>query len=451
MRPILTKEATSRAQGITKPVFTAHRQRNDAELAGTARLGAVAAAALAYYLAIAIASYLMPLLLPARGFPADAWETWGLYGILSWIAGAPLAGALGNRLGERVTWALGSLLCAIAALLPLLYDAGGPWAGAWLRLNAFTFGLSGALVWVGGISLAQATPPARRGLSNILMLTSVAIGAVAAPALGRLLIDGGDAVMPRFTALPWAGFIPALLLSALIALGGAATILRYGQHPRAPGAPAPVRRPTGHTRAATLALLRQPGFLLAVIPLSLLASPVFQAMNIYLAYRAGEPGIGLIAGARDQGWALLQTVNAAMSCAGGLLVGPIAGRRVTLRGVALLLALFALCGLGVGLAPSAGWLFAAGGLFEVGRQLNRWAQTGYLAQRLPDEQRPIAIGLSVTASSVGGALFAVGMRRLQSPSLPGFSSALPFILATIIAGAGALWLALQRERTEQDG
>jgi len=106
---------------------------DNSELAGTARLSAIAVAALSLNLAQSAIGYLLPLFFPARQFSGQCWETWGLYSLIAWIVASPLAGMMGHRLGERATWGIGALLCALSGLLPIWSPASGPGAELILR------------------------------------------------------------------------------------------------------------------------------------------------------------------------------------------------------------------------------------------------------------------------------------------------------------------------------
>jgi len=191
-------------------------------------------------------------------------------------------------------------------------------------------------------------------------------------------------------------------------------------------------------------LIRSWPYLLLVLPLSLLAGPPFQAMNVYLPYRVAEPAIGLIWQGQDHGWVAVRVTSYAMQLLGGVLLGLVAGRRAPRSVAAAFLAALVLCGLGTGLAPGPTSIFACVAVFEVMRQFLRWLQTGYVAESVPPDQRDAAISVSVLLSGLGSSGFLLLLRRLQSPDTPSFAPAPPFRLAGAIGLTGVLLLACRR-------
>jgi len=405
------------------------------DVPGAARLPVVVIASLIGFFTQSLMGYLGPLYFPAQALPKDAWETWGFYSILAWVIGSPLAGALGNHLGERITWALGLAAYIVGTGIVLFLHGQGLPSLIGLSLAAALIGIAGALIWIGSISMTQAVPPKRRGLANGLMMASMGFGATFAPFAGRALIHVGGHLRGTAGAGPF--YLPFLLLIGLTAVS-AVLLWGWGQYPRAEKTGPVEHQALSWTEALKVA--RTPIFLWIILPLSLLSSTLFQATNIYLPYRAGESHIGLIQGATDHGWSALITLGFIMQLVGGLLVGLLAGKRMSIRIAALLLAAFAAFGLGIGFAPSALWLFAACALFEMTRQFVRWLQTGYVSELVPAGVRPTAIGLSVMLSGVGGVGFTFLMRRLQTPNSPAFLTWLPFVVAAAIGGVGVLWL-----------
>ena len=380
-------------------------------------------------------SYLGPLYFPAQGLPKDAWETWVFYGIIAWVLGSPLAGALGNHLGERATWALGLLTYIAGVIVVLCLHGQSAATAAGLIAAAVLIGIAGALIWIGSISMTQAVPAERRGLANGLMMAAMGLGATLAPAAGRLLVGLGSHLWGTDGARAF--YLPFLVLAGLSA-ACAALLWGWGQSPG--GETGAGVHGGGISWVQALSVARTRVFLTIILPLSLFSSMLFQSWNAYLPYRAKEGHIGLIVGSADHGWVALTTLGFAMQLVGGLLVGLLAGKRISIRIAALLLAAFAAFGLWVGLAPSAFWLFPACGLFEMTRQFMRWLQTGYVSELVPEGVRPTAIGLSVMLSGVGGVLFTFVMRRVQSPNSETFLTWLPFVVAAGIGLVGAGWL-----------
>jgi len=413
---------------------TSIEQRLVLHVPGAARLPVVIAGSLIGFFTQSLMAYLGPLYFPAQGLPKNAWETWGFYGVLAWVLGSPLAGALGNHLGERATWALGLITYIAGVAIVLFLHGQGTLTMAGLSIAAALIGIAGALIWVGSISMTQAVPAERRRLANSLMMASMGLGATLAPLAGNLLIRLSGHLWGTTGGRPF--YLPFLVL---IGFSAACAVLLWGwgQYPRGKADAAPGG---GISWLAALSIARTPVFLWIILPLSLMSSMLFQATNIYLPYRAGDGHIGLIQGSADHGWAMLTTLGYGAQLVGGLLVGLLAGKRLSIRIAGLILAAFAAFSLGIGFAPSALWLFAAVTLFEMTRQFVRWLQTGYVSELVPEGVRPTAIGLSVMLSGVGGVLFTFVMRRLQSPNAPTFQSWLPFVIAAGIGLLGTGWL-----------
>jgi len=416
-------------------VNAASPQRQIYPAHGAARLPVVVAVTLVGFFIQVLLAYLLPLYFPARGMPRDAWETYGFYSILAWIAGSPLAGALGNHLGERITWALGLVIFIFGVLLAYLLHGDSTLAGAGLIAAASLLGIASALIWIGSISLTQVVPERQRGLANSLMMASMGFGGTFAPLAGGLSVAAGSRRWGTEGAERFS--LPLLLI---VVLAGLCAILLWGWGQQASHGTEAVVETRGISWLEALSIARAPVFLWIILPLSLLSSTLFQATNIYLPYRAGEGHIGLIRGADDHGWNMLLMVGNFMQLIGGLLVGLLAGRRLSIRIAALILAAFAAFGLGIGLAPSAWSLFIACALFEMTRQFVRWLQTGYVSELVPARVRSTAIGLSVMLSGLGAMLFTFVMRRVQSPNSPDFLPWLPFVVAASIGAVGVTWL-----------
>lgn len=410
---------------------------SESDLAGTARLRIVAVAAGLSFLCSSLLEYALPLYFPAAGLPDSAWERWGTRSIFAWMCGPAIAAVVASRIGERRAWALG-LLCYV--LLPgILYaiPLAGPWSLYVLDVAALWYGSVAALIWIGGISLAQIVPHRRKSLSNASTMTAVALGAAVAPQIGRLLVgSGGEAAETQV-----ADFYDLLLFYAGAAAIGSALVLLWGQrvHDRADLVGAQAERKHASLRGVP-ALLRSRRFAATTLALGLLTGPVFQATNVYRAYRAAEPHIGLIVGSADHGFSLLQSAGYVGQLLGGLLIGLLAGRQANRVTGALILGAFTVCQLITGIAPNAGVLILSAGLFEMMRQLIRWSQTGFISELVPEAQRAPAISLTVMLSGLGGWLFMVLSRALQTPDTPGFSSTLPFLLAGVSGALGVVLL-----------
>jgi Na+/melibiose symporter-like transporter len=406
----------------------------------TARLSVILASGLITSFQQGLLAYALPLYFPARALPHSAWEMWGMTVIFGWLFAPILTWLLARRIGERRVWALGlTLTAAVCGWLAILPTEMFGWRAV-VGTAGFLYGSVGALTWISGMSLVQHVPEEQRGRSNSLVMIALVIGSIAAPTLGRLAL----ALLGRFSHEANYGFFALLWSSAVLSLMGGALIYFWGEHhPKAGGPPPVTSRPS---LSDDLRLIRSKRFLLMVIPLSLLAGPIFQAVNVYLAYRASDPYIGLIRHSQDHGWVTLQVVSYVAQLVGGVLLGLVAGKRASTWIAALLLAGFASCCISIGIAPGALLLFASAVAFEVCRQFMRWLQTGYVSEHVPVSQHSAAISVSILLSSIGGSGFMVLSRWLQSPDSPSFSSTLPFLVAGTIGGLGVIILIIGAQR-----
>jgi hypothetical protein len=153
-------------------------------LAGTARLPVVVLVSLSSFFFTSILEYSLPLYFNALpGFPKGVWADLAAWQVAPWIIGPFLSGLLARRYGERRVW--GAALAGQALVPVLLVEVPTPWIVAPASLwNGFT----GALMWVGGISLAQVVPPHKKGLSNGLLMMSLGVGSVLGPLAGRAVL-----------------------------------------------------------------------------------------------------------------------------------------------------------------------------------------------------------------------------------------------------------------------
>jgi MFS family permease len=315
-----------------------------------------------------------------------------------------------------------------------------------IGIAALASGVSAALVWISGMSLVQNVPDSKRGRSNSLFLISIGIGSIAGPIMGRMILAASRMVESHSLT----GFFVILWIGTALSLAGSAIVYFWGEHPHPTGMLLPDR--VVPTFMDDLRLFRSPRFLIMIIPIGLLSGPVFQAANVYVAYRAKEPNIGLILHSQDHGWVALQITGYIMQLLGGFLVGRIAGKKVSHYVAAVLIASYALCAIGIGLSPGAVMLIVFVALFEVFRQFARWMQTGYISEHVPSNQRSAAMGATVMISGLGGTSFMFLSRYLQSPDSPSFSSTTPFMIAGSLALLGVVILLVggyRLLRTEQ--
>ncbi|MFN0054418.1 MAG: MFS transporter [Planctomycetales bacterium] len=422
---------------------------HETSLAGTARLPIVVIVALTSFLFANTLEYALPLYFNSlEGFPADVWSQLVLWQVMPWIVMPFVAGLLARRFGERRVWSaalFGQSLVPIALLI-----APEPWV---VRPVALWSGLTGALMWVGGVSLVQVVPADRKGLANGLMMMSMGVGSTIGPLLGRtvlwrehvteLVSDGGLSragaflinLSPPPTDAPLGNF--RLMLGCLsgLAICGAVLIGLFGQRPgRVPGE----EQAPGQTLVCLRELMVTPRFWALTLSLCLLGGPVFQATNQFLKYRAED--VGLIVGAQDHGWIWLQLLRTFMWIPGGLAVGLLAGRRAPGIAAVVMLASFALAGGGIGLVVSAGPLFAVVAVFEFVRQFMRWSHAGYLSEHLPGRLRSTAIGCAISLAGVGSTLYGSLPLSLMDAKSTDFDSRLPFWISAALGLAGATCL-----------
>jgi len=422
---------------------------HEASLAGTARLPVVVIVALTSFLFANMLEYALPLYFNAlEGFPPDVWSQLVLWQVMPWIIAPFVAGLLARRFGERRVWSaalLGQALVPIALLL-----VPQPWV---VRPVALWSGLTGALMWVGGVSLVQVVPLNRKGLANGLMMMSMGVGSTFGPLLGRtvlwrehiteLVSESGLAragaflinLSPPPADAPLNNFRLMLACLSGLAIFGAVLIGLFGQRPgRAPGD----EHVSGQTLASLRELLATPRFWALTISLCLLGGPVFQATNQFLKYRAED--VGLIVGAQDHGWIWLQLLRTGMWIPGGLAVGLLAGRRAPGIAAVVMLASFALAGGGIGLVVSAGPLFVVVAIFEFVRQFMRWSHAGYLSEHLPSGLRSTAIGCAISLAGLGSTLYGSLPLSLMDANSSDFDSRLPFWISAALGLAGATGL-----------
>ncbi|MFV2068885.1 MAG: MFS transporter, partial [Pirellulales bacterium] len=371
------------------------------------------------------------------------------YQVTPWIIGPVLAGLLARRYGERVIWS-GALLGKMA--VPLLL-AIAPHPNV-IKGLALWQGLTGALMWIAGISLVQMVAPEKKGLSNGLMMASLGVGSVVGSIGGRALLYRGE-LGSLVADGSWSSFWTKLfsfepmtmtpvvadfqiIFWLLVASTGVCGLLigLWGQRPGR------FDRHESHAWGQTWQdirhLMRIPTFWALVLALCVLGGPVFQASNQFLPYRAED--LGLKSGSADHGWIWLQLLKTMMWIPGGLAVGLLAGRRAAGIAAVIMLGAFSLAALGIGESRLAWQLFCCVAMFEFVRQFMRWSHAGYLSEHMPSHLRATAIGCSITFSGLGSTLFAWVAHHLWNPPTTGFQSSYPFVAATVLGLVGSFGL-----------
>ena len=165
-------------------------------LPGTARLPIVVPAAILSFFYLTTLEYVLPLYFSALADVARAaggvtkadvytniYSTLVKYQVTPWIVGPILAGLLSRRYGERRVWAWAQ--CAMAVIPITLIYLPTPLV---IKTMALWSGVTGALMWIGGVLLVQMVAPGRKGLSNGLMMTALGVGSFLGPLSGRAML-----------------------------------------------------------------------------------------------------------------------------------------------------------------------------------------------------------------------------------------------------------------------
>jgi hypothetical protein len=426
---------------------------------GTARLPVVVPVAMLSFFYAAILEYALPLYFGALGeaaraqggtYPADIWSELVKYQQTPWIIGPLLAGLLARRYGERIVWSGAQLGMVVIPVMLAIHPQ--PTA---IKIVALWYGLTGALMWIGGVSLAQMVPAGKKGLSNALMMTSIGVGSMLGPLasramlyrqeLGIPLIEGdwsGLVLKKLLTLAPTASrpqvadFLPIFWLLAGSTLVCSVALGLWGQRP---GRFEHDQEPDWRRTISDLRqLVANPRFWALVLALCVFGGPIFVACNQFLPYRAEE--VGLKSGAADQGWIWLQLLRTLMWIPGGLAVGLLAGRRAPGVAAVAMLGSFAVAALGVGESHIAWQLFCCMAAYEFVRSFMRWSHAGYLSEHMPEHLRATAIGCSITCAGTAGTIFSWLASFLWNPNAADFRSSSPFVVAAVIGLIGCAGL-----------
>ena len=427
---------------------------------GTARLAVVAPVAVVSFFYASILEYSLPLYFGALStaaeaaggsYPADIWSNLVKYQVTPWIVGPVLAGLFAKRYGEKLVWSFALLGKFLVPLLLLVSPD-----PVVIKLLALWQGFTGALMWIAGISLVQMVTPERKGLSNAIMMTSMGIGSVFGPVLGRALLYRGELadlihnsvwssvwsklfafesftttpVMDDFRSIFWLLTGTTLVCGIIIGLWGQ----RAGRFEHDDGS----HQEWKQTLADLKDLARSPKFQALVIALCVLGGPVFQASNQFLPYRAED--LGLKSGSEDHGWVWLQLLKTLMWIPGGLAVGLLAGRRSSGLAAVMILGSFGVAAFAIGASQAAWQIFTAVAAFEFVRQFMRWSHAGYMSEHMPDRLRATAIGSAITFSGLGSTIYAWAADLLWNAEAADFNSTRPFIAAAILGTVGAAGL-----------
>jgi MFS family permease len=427
--------------------------------AGTARLLIVVPVALVSFFYMNMLEYALPLYFEARteaarlvgqSFPLDVWAEVVKYKVLAWIIGPLLAGLLARRYGERAVWC-GALLGKV--LIPLVLTT-HPHPNL-ISALAIWQGLTGAMMWIAGISLVQMVAPERKGFANGAMMVSLGVGSVFGQMGGRCtlyydeftsLLGAGQwsefgsrllnlepttsaPELKDFELMFWLLTVTTLLSAVLIGLWGQ----RPGRfdHAQPPG--------WSQTLSDVKRLAVQPRYWALVGALCLLGGPVFQASNQFLPYRAKEMGL-ILAGGADNGWIWLNLLKVVMWIPGGAAVGLLAGRRAPGIAAVIMLGFFSLAVLAIGCSQLVWQLFLSVAVFELVRQFMRWSHSGYMSEHMPPDLRATTIGLTITISGLGSTIFTWIAPWIWDPKATDFEATGPFWAAAVCGLIGCVGL-----------
>ena len=320
--------------------------RNMGPDAGTARLWIVVPVTMLSFFYMSILDYVLPLYFGALStaakaaggsFPEDLYAQLVKYQFTPWFFMPLLAGLFSRRYGERRVWCFSQVAMVIVPYTLIVYPH-----PITVKAVAFWSGVTGAVLWISGVSLIQMVRPEKKGLSNGLLMGSIGLGSFIAPLCGRGVVywaelqahlDWGEWTLlgKKLSALERPAMTPQVddfvpIFWFLVALKVVCGVLvgfwsqRPGQFAQDDESPRWDRTVTDLKR-----LIVNARFWALVIALCLLGGPVFQATNQYLPYRAED--LGLIQGAADQGWIWLKLLGTTMWIPGGLSIGLLAGRR----------------------------------------------------------------------------------------------------------------------------
>ena len=423
--------------------------------AGTARLWIVIPVTMLSFFYAETLGYLLPLYFSALhevdpSYPADMFSQLMKYQVTPWFFMPIVAGLLSRRYGERRVWCFAQIGMAIIPLTLILDPQPNM-----VKMISFWSGVTGAMMWISGISLIQMVRPEKKGLANGLMMGALGVGSFLGPLCGRALLyrqelgthlPDGDwsgvvhkllALEQTITTPQTSDFVFVFWILVAVKLTCGVMVGLWAQRPGhfAQDEPSPH---WDRTVADLKRLLGNPRFWALVGALCLLGGPLFQATNQFLPYRAED--LGLKSGAEDHGWIWLQLVRTAMWIPGGLAVGLLAGRRAPGIAAVTMLGCFAITSLGMGWSTIAWELFACAALFEFTRQFMRWSHAGYLSEHMPEDLRATAIGCSITISGLGATTFAWVSGYLWDPNYSNFQSSQPFLAAAALGLTGCVGL-----------
>ena len=426
---------------------------------GSARLAIVIPATMFGFFYAAMLEYALPLYFSAvseggqQAYPANAWSVLIKYQILPFVFTPVFAGLLAHRYGERAVWC-GALL-GKAIIPPILAFEPSFTTFKWL---AVWQGLTGALLWISGVSLSQMVPAKKKGLANAMMMMALGFGSIFGSLIGRFLLYQEELVrllseqnlreffyrLFNFSSMvdkpQIADFQNMFVVLTLTTLVSSLAVGLWSQHPGRFGSDKKLVQ-WGDVIRDFGRLIRVHRFWALVVTLCVLGGPLFQASNQFLPYRAEE--LGLKNGSQDSGWIWLNLLKTLMWIPGGAAVGLLAGRRAPGLAAVLMLVAFSLATLGIGISQLPWHLYASVAAFEFIRQLMRWSFSGYVSEHMPSDLRSTAIGLSVTFAGLSSAIYCWVADALWTPDASQMNpSRMPFYSVVVLGLSGAILLAV---------
>ena len=323
--------------------------------------------------------------------------------------GKAVSGRLSDRFRRRPLIALGYGISSLAK--PVIGLAQG-WG---LVLGARFFDRVGKGVRTSprDALIASDTPPEIRGAAFGFHRAADTAGAVVGPLIGLALYEALD---HQLRPLFFVAFVPALVSVALIAL--------VHEHPP------PVERPVSETRGPGLKALPA-RYWRVVAPLALFGLINFS--DAFIILRASELGLGFVS--IVLAYVLYNVAYAGLSYPAGALSDRIPRQFVFAGG----LAVFAVAYLGLGLAPSAGWVWLFLPLYGAYTALTDGVAKAWVSDLLPE--RVMGTGLGYFQGITGGCALIAG---IWAGLAWGQDGSTPLVVSGAIAGCVAIGLAITR-------
>lgn len=266
--------------------------------------------------------------------------------------------------------------------------------------------------------IAVDTPPEIRGRAFGLHRASDSAGAVVGPLLGLALYEALD---HRLRPLFFVAFVPAAISVGFIALVHDRPAPRAADGSRPPSVPVRSLPPRFWRITALLAIFGLANF-----------------SDAFIILRAKDLGLGFVG--IVLAYSLYNVVYAGLSYPAGALSDRIPRRRVFAAGIAV----FAVAYLGLGLAPSSGWVWVLLPLYGAYTALTDGVARAWITDQLP--QAALGTGLGIYQGLAGmGALIA----GIWAGLAWGSDGSGPLLVSGALVAVLALTLALFGRRLEE--